>query len=160
MRRWRPSDVVRLAEQNAKLVDEAMGRALADANGGMPSGHGDGRTTLNKDGTPASRVQLAAMNGSADPVVGAVHRLIWSLWDVQAAAKELCSVPAEQVKKMTQTPGEGWCANPHCDAYCTGAKDDRLRSGRCDRCRKYRARHAGEEWRGDKEGRESAGQEH
>lgn len=48
---------------------------------------------------------------------------------------------ASAVASASRSIGAGYCVN--CNHYCAGTANDRLRSGRCDPCRRYRERHHG-----------------
>ena len=152
MRRWTAKDAIALAEENARLVAQAINRALKDSHGGHKSGHGDGRQTLNADGTPNSRTVLLASSGKAthDPVRRSLEYLLESIEMTQIAVRSLLAVDPKHLKEMVLPPGAGYCVNPHCGRWVPGGPD-RLRSGRCDRCRKHRSRHDGEEWQPQKE---------
>ena len=124
MRRWRSSDVIQLAKENAELVALALERAQRDKHAGLPSGHGDGRGTTNDGGGAYSRTEMLALS----------------------EASKLVSVPEEERQKLLLPPGAGWCENRQCGRWVPGGPD-RLRAGRCQKCYRHRARHGGEEWR-------------
>lgn len=139
-RRWTSRDVTDLSVKVAELVPEALARAQKDCHGGFKSGHGDGRGTRNGDGTPGSKPQSLAFSGavSEDPVPKALRRLIDGLVQARGAVQELLAADPADVRLVFQAPGAGWCVN--CGRYCAGKGSDRLRSGRCDPCRKHRER--------------------
>jgi hypothetical protein len=165
---WRTVD---LAEQ-LEWLEDALGWLRADCDGvirracrdyddGTSTGS-DGKVsggTVADDGSENGRVpsMVLARFEKGDPVEQTVSNLIGDLAAMRLAAADALSRVAllkgldpEKARRLVEekTPeriGAGHCANPHCDTYCSGARDDRLRAGRCDPCRKWRRSHAGEE---------------
>ena len=153
MRKWRSSDVIQLAKENAELVATALERAQRDKHAGLPSGHGDGRGTTNDGGGAYSRTEMLALSGQIknDDVRNTLKRLVDLLARTHREASKLVSVPEDERQKLLLPPGAGWCENRACGRWVPGGPD-RLRAGRCERCYRYRARRGGDEWQPDPNG--------
>ena len=78
-------------------------------------------------------------------LLGSWQRLVGHIKGMSRELAHLCGLEHEEAKRVLIPAGAGYCVNPHCGRWVTGGPD-RLRSGRCDRCRKHRVRHGGEEW--------------
>ena len=149
MRRWRAKDVIDLAKQNAELVATALERAQNDKDGGLADNRrlaGDDR----EDGTKGRKsgvsrpVEDRALRGGGDKVRREVERLIRYLEKTHGVLTYLSGIDAKEAAKALESGA--YCCNPHCGRWVSNTKNDRLRSGRCNRCRMWRLRHAGEDW--------------
>src|SRR5438128_2072423 len=100
MRRWRAKDVLALADENAVLVRKALERAQSDKHSGLPSGHGDGRGTLNTSGSPHSRTESLAISGqiSRDDVRNTLKALVAALGRTHKLASELVGLPDHEAQ--------------------------------------------------------------
>src|SRR5438034_613792 len=138
-KRWRAKDVLALADENAVLVRRALERAQNDAHAGLPSGHGDGRGTTNEGGARFSRTESLAISGqvTGDQVRKTMKALVEALERAHRLAESLTTMPEKERQKLLLAPGAGVCANPHCQRWCPGGPD-RLRAGRCNKCRMHR----------------------
>lgn len=142
---YRASGILRsIGDQALVLVQRASRDQL-----GVPT-RGDGPAAKNADGgaNNGNVPGLATLDASQrDPVGVAALQLIEALIDVNNCVNRVGSAAAKlrpaPLPKDRGRAGEGHCVN--CAEWHSGMKEDRLKSGRCNRCRLHRLR-TGREW--------------
>jgi hypothetical protein len=145
---WFESAAADLADDCEKVIR----RAVRDFDDGT-SGSGDIKVAGGKygeDGAQNGRIPSMVIDqASDDPVAQAMRRLVGrvivmraAMLGAQADAAFLRGLDAETAKRLVSeqkvAPGAGYCND--CGRWVVGGRDDRLRSGMCDACRKRRER--------------------
>jgi hypothetical protein len=167
-RTWRTRDLLaQLDWLNAGMTEleadceTVLKRAVADHDDGTSSGSGPkvAGGHYGEDGAENGRVpsMVLARAERGNPIEQAVARLVGrvitmraALHDALADAAFLKGLDPELARELVlekkpTAAGRGDCENPSCRRFVPGTPKDRLRSGRCDACRKWRINHAGEE---------------
>lgn len=156
MRRKQSDDLVRKAKRARDTITEATTRLpnllardaeTAGRDGYSAGGGGPGRSY---DPRPTEAVALARAEHGEPP--DAFHKklmvLVAHLRAVSAASAAM-SVSLAELDKMGEVRtqvGVGVCVVRACQAVACGVGEDRLKSGRCPRCYRWRLRHDGEDW--------------
>ncbi len=140
------------ASDLADDCEHVIRRAVLDHDDGT-SGGGDIKVAggrYGEDGANNGRIPSMVIEQAADdPVAAAMRRLVKRLismreamLDAQAVAAFLRGLDPETAKRLVKerdvAPGAGYCNN--CERWVVGGRDDRLRGGLCDACRKRRDR--------------------
>lgn len=111
---------LRLAQPGYPTSSRGGGSSPALADDGTPSGLARFVTTPDRASTDLRELDRLLLNARAQIV--AAHRIV-SLWSAQPSRDEKVTTPA----------GQGECQA--CATFCSGADNDRLRSGLCNACR-------------------------
>lgn len=168
-RTWRTQDLLAqlewIAEATGELPKRAetvIRRACADVDDGTSTG-GDERVSGGRvadDGSENGRVPSMVLRRAkqGDPVERAMALLVFDVMTLRKAAAEAASaieflrgLSPEEARKLVEEKapvrnGAGFCENPRCGRWVPGTRVDRIRRGRCDRCRKHLESHD-EDWR-------------